>query len=123
MSEHTLRNCRILVVEDEYYLAEELDVELQEAGAKVLGPVGTVEDALAIIAGEADIDAAILDASVRGQMIFPAADALVERGTPFVFATGYDASIIPARFKHIERCEKPVDTTRLMRAIGRAIHA
>ena len=49
MGEPTLRDCHILVVEDEYMLADELRAELDEAGAIVLGPVGTLESALTII--------------------------------------------------------------------------
>ena len=123
MSDHTLRDCRVLVVEDEYMLAEELANELSDAGARVLGPVGTIEDALAIIEAEPEMDGAILDANLRGEMVFPAADLLLDRGTPFVFTTGYDASVFPPRFDHIVRCEKPINLRRVTQAIGRVIHA
>jgi hypothetical protein len=46
VAEQILRDCRILVVEDEYMLADELGTELSEAGAIILGPVGTLEDSL-----------------------------------------------------------------------------
>lgn len=121
MIEQNLRNCRILVVEDEYVVADELATELNEAGAVVLGPVGTLEGAIGMIAAEARIDGAVLDVSVGGNMIFPAADLLLERNVPFVFATGYDASSIPLRFGHVTRCEKPVDMRRVTQTIGQAI--
>lgn len=123
MPERTLRECRVLVVEDEYMLADELQMELGDLGAVVLGPFGTVEDAVAAIAAEPDMDGAILDANLRGEMVFPAADLLLERGVPFVFTTGYDASVFPSRFEHIVRCEKPISMKRVTQAIGRAIHA
>ena len=123
MPERTLCDCRILVVEDEYMLADELRTELGDADAIVLGPVGTVEDALNLIRAEADIDGAIVDMNLRGEMAFPVADLLAERGVPFLFATGYDEATIPARFAEVVRCEKPISMSRVIRAIGRAVHA
>ena len=123
MSDRTLCDCRVLVVEDEYMLADELETELADAGAIVLGPAATIEDAMAIIEAEPGMDGAILDANLRGEMVFPAADLLLGRGVPFVFTTGYDASVFPARFDHILRCEKPINMRRVTQAIGRVIHA
>ncbi len=123
MPERTLRDCRVLVVEDEYMLADDLATELADLGALVLGPVGTVEDAVTAIAAEPEMDGAILDANLRGEMVFPAADLLLDRGVPFVFTTGYDASVFPSRFDQIVRCEKPISMKRVTAAIGRVIHA
>mgnify|MGYP004536334525 CR=1 FL=1 len=121
MADRTLRDCRVLVVEDEYMLADEIVQELTDAGAMVLGPVGTLKDAVDTIGLKPDIDGAILDANLRGEMVFPAADLLVALGVPFVFATGYDASVFPDRFKDVVRCEKPIDIRHLNNAIGRVI--
>lgn len=123
MSERTLRNCRILVIEDEYMLADELRTELEYAGAQVLGPVGSVEEAIALAEAEADLDGGILDVNLGGEMVFPVADLLIERGIPFVFTTGYDKSAIPNRYADIVRCEKPLNLRRLVQAIGREVHA
>lgn len=123
MSERTLRDCRILVVEDEYMLADELQTELDGADAVVLGPVGSLEDALELIRCEQNIDGAILDVSLRGEMAFPAADLLIERGVPFLFTTGYDRSAIPARFAEVVRCDKPINMRLVTRAIGRLVHS
>jgi hypothetical protein len=48
--------------------------------------------------------------------------ALVVRNAPSVFTTGYDASAIPERCKHVSRCEKPVRIRRVVEAFGRATH-
>ena len=56
-------------------------------------------------------------------MSFPVADLLIERGVPFVFTTGYDASVIPSRLEHVVRCEKPIKVSRVIETIGRLIHA
>jgi hypothetical protein len=122
MPEQTLRDCHILVVEDEYMLANELRIELGDAGAIVLGPVGTLEGALTMIEAEPHIDGAVVDVNLCGDLAYPAADLLAQRQVPFVFTTGYDQGMIPPRFKHIPRCEKPVDMAKVARAIGRAMH-
>jgi CheY-like chemotaxis protein len=114
----SLAGCRILVVEDEYLLADELSADLRDSGACVVGPAGTVEAALALLGGGALIAGAILDMSLCGEMAFGVADRLRERGVPFVFTTGYDASQIPARFRHIQRFEKPLDMENVKRALA-----
>ena len=122
MPDHSLRDRRILVVEDEYMLADELRTELGDVGAIVLGPVGTLAQAIDLIGQEESIDGAILDVNLRGKMAYPAADLLLDRGVPFIFTTGYDASSIPGRFGRIACCEKPLSIAKVVRAIGRAMH-
>jgi CheY-like chemotaxis protein len=113
MVEQTLEGRRVLVVEDEYLLADDLTHALEQAGAAVLGPVPGIEEALALIAAETQIDAAVLDVNLRGEMVFPVADALVARGIPFAFATGYDEWALPDRFAAIPRLEKPFKPEKL----------
>lgn len=122
MPNPALRECRVLVVEDEYLLADELTAALEDAGAIVIGPVGDLADATALIQREERIDAAILDVSLGGEMVFPAADLLIERGIPVVLTTGYDKSALPSRFDDVPVCEKPVVRNRLLRAVDQALH-
>jgi len=120
--EQTLRDRRILVAEDEYMLAHLLRTELGEAGAIVLGPVGTLEDALTMIKAEPHIDGAVIDVNLQGVLAYPAAGLLIQRKVPFVFATGYDQEVIPPRFGHVPCCEKPLNLVKIARAIGRVMH-
>lgn len=108
MTSHPLHDCRILVVEDEYYLADEMQSELEAAGAAIVGPVGGLSQALAVIDRTPDIDCAILDINLRGEMAFPAAEILQDRNVPILFVTGYDRVVIPARFKDTPFRRKPV---------------
>lgn len=121
MTERTLRDSRVLVAEDEYLLASELQAALEEAGAFVIGPFASLGDATSAIERETSMDGAILDANLGGEMAFSAADLLLARRVPFIFTTGYDASAIPARFSGIVRCEKPVSMKKVTQAIGRAL--
>ncbi len=118
MSEATLRNRRILVVEDEYMLAEDMRAGLEHAGAVVLGPVPSVEEALELLAGEADLDGAVLDINLNGEKVFPVVDALAARGIPFLFATGYSGSDVPPAYRSVARCEKPVNAGTIARVLA-----
>jgi hypothetical protein len=71
------------------------------------------------VAREADrLDGAVLDINLHDKRVYPVADALKARGVPFVFATGYDASMIPEPYVSAPRYEKPVDKARLMRFLS-----
>lgn len=123
MTDNPLTGRRILVAEDEYVMAMDLTQELAGMGAIVIGPAPSVERAVDLIECTPCIDAAILDINLGGEMIFPAADRLCARGVPFLFTTGYDQSIIPARFCGKPRCEKPVGSGKLCRVLARIIPA
>jgi CheY-like chemotaxis protein len=103
---------RILVVEDEYLLADALADALAALGAQVVGPVGGLAEALDLVAGAA-IDGAVLDINLRGEMVFPLAEALAARGVPYVFATGYGHEIIPERYRDVPTLSKPVHVQAL----------
>ncbi|CAN7693789.1 response regulator [Rhizobium sp. LjRoot98] len=107
---------RILVVEDEYFLADDTRRTLVNLQALVVGPVATVADALALIGGQ-EIDAAILDIHLGDELVFPVADKLEERNIPFVFATGFDPSIVPQRFAGFVLCQKPTELQKIARAL------
>jgi len=107
---------RVLIVEDEYFLADDMAQALQKLGAQVIGPVPTPDKALALLADE-PVDAAILDINLKGQMVFPVADALREQGVPFVFATGYDENAVPEAYKDVPRWEKPFRPEDLAKAL------
>jgi DNA-binding response OmpR family regulator len=109
---------RILVVEDEYLVAEDARRWLQGAGAQVIGPTPRVSRAQALIGSER-IDAALLDVHVAGELVFPAADALQGRRIPFLFMSGFDRSIVPARFAHIDLLGKPIAVETLLPAMTR----
>ncbi|ARP93821.1 response regulator [Bordetella genomosp. 13] len=121
MTTDSLRDRRILIVEDEYLIAEYLQSELEDAGAVVAGMAANIDDALRLLENNPTLDAAILDVNLGGEMVFPLADQLLERGVPFIFTTGYDASSIPARYATAVRCEKPYNTEAMLNAIRRVI--
>jgi CheY-like chemotaxis protein len=110
-----LLGLKILLVEDEYLVASDLADALGDLGARVIGPAGTVRDALSLIEKEErHLDAAVLDINLRDERIYPVADELQAAGVPFVFTTGYDAAVIPTAYAEIPRCPKPVNYRHLI---------
>lgn len=99
---------RVLLVEDDYLVAEDLAHDLEHRGLIVDGPVATCQDALALLVSPRRPDLAILDVRVRDGDVFPLADELERRGIPFVFATAYDPGEVPERFAHVACWQKPV---------------
>ena len=94
MRNAVLGDCEILVVEDEPLIAYEIALTLEEAGARVIGPVGSLEKALETI-GRTSPHAAVLDVRLGRDDVGPAAAVLAARGIPFVFHTGHaDAGLL-----------------------------
>jgi CheY-like chemotaxis protein len=112
-----LKGKRILIVEDEFLVAELLLQSLEQCGAEVVGPAATLHQGMTMAANEEKLDCAVLDINLRGNSSYPIADILRRRGIPFLFATGYDSRVIPERYGHIRRCEKPVSSSALIGAL------
>jgi DNA-binding NtrC family response regulator len=111
-----MANPRVLVVEDEYFQASDLQRALTSLGADVMALVGSLDDARAQIAS-GGFDVGILDIDLRGDKGFGLADELQGQGIPFVFATGYSPQVIPPRFADVTRWEKPFDPHLLARHV------
>lgn len=107
---------RVLVVEDEFLLADETRKKLIKLGATVVGPTPRVDQALTLIDDE-NVDAAILDVFLSDALVFPVADRLEELRIPFVFATAFDASVIPDRFTGYVLCEKPLELEKIAQGL------
>ena len=102
-----LAGLRVLVVEDEWLIADELRRILVDRGCVVVGPASRVADALALVASET-FQAALLDANLAGDSAAPVADALKASGKPFAVVTGYDRSQLPSDLmRDAPRVRKP----------------
>ena len=114
-----LEGRRFLVVEDEYFIAADMTASLEALGIEVVGPAASVAEALALIGRDGDrLDGAVLDIKLGNERVYPVADALRGRGIPFIFATGYDAAVVPKAYADVPRCEKPVDDKLLARCLS-----
>jgi DNA-binding response OmpR family regulator len=115
-----LLGLRVLVVEDDYFIALELCHALRQAGAEVVGPARNVQSGLDAIGNE-QIDCAVLDVNLQGRMGFQLAEELRERDVPAIFATGYDPGTIPDELADLPRLEKPVDLSALCRTVASSV--
>lgn len=112
---------RILVVEDDYYIAADTVRTLQGAGARVIGPCSTEAAARAELT-EQRPEAVVLDINLGlGGPSFTLAETLLKQNIPFVFLTGYDSNVIPERFQHVERLEKPVQLRLIVGVIAKLL--
>jgi CheY-like chemotaxis protein len=116
------RGVRLLIVEDEYFLAQDLADHFQSLGVKVLGPAGTVADALDLLKSH-EVEGAVLDVNLRGERVYPVADVLLQKDVPFVFASGYGGELEPDAYTDVPRCIKPVDFALLTKILADRIAA
>ncbi|ESY95271.1 response regulator [Mesorhizobium australicum] len=108
---------RVLVVEDEWLIAEDVASDLRAAGYPVVGPVSSVAAALRLV--EADkVDMALLDVQLNAETSLPIAEILLARGTPFAFVTGYGRGDLPARFRNCKFVAKPASEAAILTAVA-----
>lgn len=111
---------RILVVEDDYYLASDTARALAGAGADVVGPYPSERAAYSAVLNE-PLTGALLDINLNGSRSFGLARKLAERKIPFIFMTGYDQQAIPAEFQAVPRLQKPVDFKQIVAELARLL--
>ncbi len=111
---------RILVVEDELMIRMLLEDMLGELGYTVAAAAANMNEALEA-AKNADFDLAILDVNLNGEPVSPVADALVARGVPFVFATGYGEHGLPEPYRDRPTLKKPFQLEGLEQMLHSAI--
>jgi CheY-like chemotaxis protein len=116
-----LRGRRVLVVEDEFFIADDLARDFAAMGAEIVGPVGTIDQAMRLLHDELCIDGAVVDIKLGAMMAFPIADELLARNVPVVFATGYDADVLPRRFVGVPRYLKPTRSEQVAAALAKAL--
>lgn len=112
-----LEGKRVLVVEDETLVAMLIEDFLLEYGCSIIGPCGSVDSALKTARTEM-FDVAILDVNLRGDKVYPVAEALTERNIPFLFLSGYGDEAIPRDRVSWKVCPKPFRANELMQMLS-----
>jgi CheY-like chemotaxis protein len=115
-----LRGRHILVVEDEAAIAIDLARLLADHGATIVGPIGTVPEALSLIAS-VQLDCAVLDINLGGESVRAVAETLANAGVPFVFVTGYSNERVPHQYGDRPVLQKPYDASQLVATLAGAI--
>ena len=93
---------------------------VRDFGSEVVGPTATFEHAMRLASNDG-LNAAILDINLAGRVVFPVADALRERGTPIIFATGYGPKVLPLRFVGSLTIGKPFTYASLAACLREAL--
>jgi DNA-binding response OmpR family regulator len=107
---------RVLIIEDEPLVAENLRADLLDFGFEVVGIAPKVDKALKLIEHEA-CDIAIVDANLAGVSAAPAVAALKARGLPFIVLSGYTRAQLPNEFAAAAFVQKPYRIARLIAEI------
>jgi CheY-like chemotaxis protein len=112
---------RVMIVEDEFIIADEIAMMVEGAGHAVLGPVASVEDASAMLAAEKP-DFAIIDANLRGESSSPLARSLAGMEIPFCVCTGYRVDDLRPTFgDDVAVIQKPVRDKALLTVLNQAL--
>ncbi len=117
----SLSGISILVVEDDYQIASDLALELRSVDIDVVGPAATVEDALDLIGSRPDLAGAVLDIRLNDENVFPVADELKRLGLPYVFATGFEPDLVPARHADKMLLRKPAEPHAVISVLLQAL--
>lgn len=111
---------RALVVEDEATVAMLIEDMLEDLGFEIVASVASLVEA-SEVAVNVEIDFAMLDVNIAGDLIFPVANLLSERQIPFLFSTGYGATGLPPRFSRCCVITKPFSQAELLEKIVLAL--
>lgn len=115
-----LRGVRVLIVEDEFLVAIQLEDTLSALGCEVLEPAHSIDEAEKAVA-ENEFDVAVLDINIAGKAIYPIAEILGNRGIPFVFTTGYSREHIEEGWREAPTLRKPYLALELRRVLEQAL--
>lgn len=106
----------VLIVEDEWLIAEMIACTLADAGYRIAGPAGSVGEARKLV-DAGGVDVAVLDVNLGPELSLDFADELAQAGTPVMLTTGYHANDLPPRFRGLPRLSKPVSPRMLVEAV------
>jgi CheY-like chemotaxis protein len=112
---------RVLIVEDELMIRMLLEGMLTDLGHSVAAEAGGLDEAMEL-AKQAEFDLAVLDVNLNGTPVTPVVEILVERGVPFIFASGYGQRGLPEAYRTAPILQKPFQADALEDAIKAVGH-
>jgi len=112
----TERKPQLLIVEDDVFIAMDVEHMVGACGCVPVGPVANVESGLAAVR-QNDLDGAVLDVNLGDERVWPVADLLQEHGVPFILSTGYSTAEVPERFAACQVLHKPMREEDLAAAL------
>ena len=112
-----LEGARVLIVEDEFYLADDLARALRNAGAEPIGPVGSVAEAENLVERRL-VDAAIVDLNLHGNIASDFVERLEARELPCIIVSGYSEEALPEDVSDVLSLQKPVDPDSVIKSLA-----
>jgi DNA-binding NarL/FixJ family response regulator len=112
---------RILLVEDEFLIALEIERTLQAAHGEVVGRASNVARAMEL-ADTPNLSSAILDFRLQFGNSIPVAAKLHAAGVPFIFYTAGDIPELPAAWPGVRIIMKPAPSVRLVSAVASLVN-
>lgn len=112
---------RVLIVEDQYLIACEMQAMIASLGGDPCPPAAGRIQAMALIETE-PLDLAILDVDLDGHQAYSIAEELKRRDVRFLFATGYGREAIDPAYRDVILVEKPVSLAALSSAVARLLN-
>ncbi|KAA8605723.1 histidine kinase [Salipiger aestuarii] len=117
------RKARVMLCEDEFIVALDMQMMLEDFGYDVEGPFPSLRSAFTALDGDVP-DVALLDVNLRDGEVFPLADRLARLGVRLVFHSGHvNDDEIAQRYPDAECCQKPTSDRSLRAALGRQVEA
>ena len=129
MANLPLLGTRVLILEDDFWQADDGRAQLIDAGAKIVTMTGSIKSAFASLTTHR-LDIGLLDINLNGLHSFDVARALLGKGVPVLFLTGYESNVLPADLANVPLITKPISwilvISQLTRMLGKpdqmAIH-
>lgn len=112
----SLSGKKVLIVEDEFLVAVQVEDALLSFGCEPIGPITTL-DAAFQVSVSTKFDIAVLDINLGGKLVYPLADELNTRGIPFLLVSGYSSQHIPEQYRSMPRVQKPFDHLSIRRQL------
>jgi DNA-binding NarL/FixJ family response regulator len=110
---------RVLIVENHFPIAFDMQKTLRDAGYRIVGPAGTQGEVERLVR-RGGLDAAVIDADSRQSAPFAVADWLASAGVPFAFLVS-DASALPHEHAHRPQISKPWSATALVDTVDQLV--
>jgi DNA-binding response OmpR family regulator len=109
---------RVLVVEDQWYVANALKALLEAEGMEVSGSAATTADALRLASEQKPV-LAVVDMNLRGEMAYDLIDQLHDQGVRSVVVSGY--AVLPRLSGKVAVLQKPFNRRDLLEALRRTL--
>lgn len=117
MTGKVLAGCRVLILEDDYFQADDARLCLAEAGAQIVAVASNTPAVTSFLDGQ-QIDVALLDINLGNESSFEVARILIGNDVRVLFLTGYERGTLPIDLADTPLLTKPFDNSVLVQSLG-----